>query len=114
MLSNSGVCGGCHDHSPFRCYGYPLTTDITHGFSDGQVAVINDVTGMTGINGTPFTITVINSHSFSIGVSTIGSGLWSGGGVVTPNLRNNAVTINDWPDNYIIPFVQPLQQRVTV
>lgn len=91
-----------------------VTTDITHGFSDGQVAVINGVTGMTGINGTPFTITVINSHSFSIGVSTIGSGSWSGGGVVTPNLRNNAVTINDWPDNYIIPFVQPLQQRVTV
>ncbi|HHH0001594.1 TPA: ubiquitin-activating E1 FCCH domain-containing protein, partial [Yersinia enterocolitica] len=67
-----------------------VTTDITHGFSDGQVAVINGVTGMTGINGTPFTITVINSHSFSIGVSTTGSGSWSGGGVVTPNLRNNA------------------------
>ncbi|ANI28269.1 baseplate J-like family protein [Yersinia entomophaga] len=91
-----------------------ITTDITHGFSSGQVAIINGVTGISGINGTPFTITVINSHSFSIGVSTTGSGAWTGGGVVTPNLRNNTVTINDWPDSYVIPFVQPLQQRVTV
>ena len=34
--------------------------------------------------------------------------------MVTPNLRNNVVTINDWPDNYLIPFVVPLQQRITI
>jgi hypothetical protein len=53
----------------------------------------------------------MSPHSFSIGVNTTSSGSWTGGGVVSPNLRNNVVTINDWPDSYLIPFVIPLQQR---
>lgn len=91
-----------------------VTTDLTHGFGDGQVISIAGVSGMSGINGTPLTITVISPHSFSIGIDTTSSGTWTGGGVVSPNLRNNVVTINDWPDSYLIPFVIPLQQRVTV
>ncbi|WES88769.1 ubiquitin-activating E1 FCCH domain-containing protein [Dickeya fangzhongdai] len=91
-----------------------VTTDLTHGFSDGRVITITGVTGMSGINGTELTVTVISPHSFSIGVNTNSSGTWTGGGVVSPNLRNNVVTINDWPDSYLIPFVIPLQQRVTV
>ncbi|WP_158781581.1 ubiquitin-activating E1 FCCH domain-containing protein [Pantoea sp. BAV 3049] len=91
-----------------------ITTDLTHGFSTGQVINIAGVTGMTGINNTALSVTVIDAHSFSIGKDTTGSGAWTGGGVVTPNLRNQAVTINDWPDSYIIPFVIPLQQLVTV
>lgn len=91
-----------------------VTTDLTHGFIDGQVITITGVTGMSGVNGTPLTVTVISPHSFSIGINTTSSGAWTGGGVVSPNLRNNVVTINDWPDNYLIPFVIPLQQNVTV
>ncbi|EMH2077750.1 ubiquitin-activating E1 FCCH domain-containing protein, partial [Citrobacter freundii] len=91
-----------------------ITTDITHGFSNGQVINITGVTGMSGINNVPLTITVLSSHTFSIGINTTSSGTWTGGGVVTPNLRNNVVTINDWPDNYLIPFVIPLQQLVTI
>lgn len=91
-----------------------ITTDITHGFSSGQVINITGVTGMSGINNVPLTITVLSSHTFSIGINTTSSGTWTGGGVVTPNLRNNVVTINDWPDNYLIPFVVPLQQLVTI
>lgn len=91
-----------------------VTTDLTHGFSNGQVITIAGVTGMTGINGTSLTVTVISPHSFSIGINTTSSGAWTGGGVVSPNLRNNVVTINDWPDNYLIPFVIPLQQTVTI
>ncbi|PXW62835.1 baseplate J-like protein [Grimontella sp. AG753] len=91
-----------------------VTTDITHGYSDGQVIEISGVTGMTGINNVPLTVTVLSPHTFSIGINTIASGSWTGGGVVTPNLRNNVVTINDWPDDYLIPFVIPLMQRVTI
>lgn len=91
-----------------------VSTDITHGFASGQIVVINGVTGMSGINGVSLTITVLTPKSFSIGINTTSSGAWTGGGEVTPNLRNNTVTINDWPDSYVIPFVQPLQQRVTV
>lgn len=75
-----------------------VTTDITHGFSTGQVIKIAGVTGMTGINNVSLTITVLSPHTFSIGINTTASGAWTGGGIVTPNLRNNVVTINDWPD----------------
>ncbi|MDU3005125.1 MAG: ubiquitin-activating E1 FCCH domain-containing protein, partial [Enterococcus faecalis] len=91
-----------------------VTTDITHGFSTGQVIKITGVTGMAGINNVSLTITVLSPHTFSIGINTTASGAWTGGGIVTPNLRNNVVTINDWPDNYVIPFVVPLQQLVTI
>lgn len=91
-----------------------VTTDITHGFTTGQVVRISGVTGMSGVNNISLTATVLSPHTFSIGVDTTSSGAWTGGGVVTPNLRNNVVTINDWPDNYLIPFVIPLQQFVTI
>lgn len=91
-----------------------VTTDITHGFSTGQVINITGVLGMTGVNNVPLTITVLSSHTFSIGINTTSSGAWTGGGLITPNLRNNVVTINDWPDDYLIPFVIPLQQLVTI
>ena len=91
-----------------------VTTDITHGFASGQVINVTGVSGMSGINNTPLTITVLSPHAFSIGINTTDSGSWTGGGIITPNLRNNVVTINDWPDNYLIPFVTPLQQLVTI
>lgn len=91
-----------------------VTTDITHGYSNGQVIRISGVRGIAGVNDVNLTVNVISPHSFSIGINTTGSGAWTGGGVVSPNLRNNVVTVNDWPDDYIIPFVIPLQQRVTV
>lgn len=91
-----------------------VSTDLTHGYTDGQVIRVTGVTGMTGINDVPLTVTVLSPHTFSIGVDTTSSGTWGSGGEVTPNVRNNTVTVNDWPDNYVIPFVTPLLQRVTV
>ncbi|MFE4125343.1 ubiquitin-activating E1 FCCH domain-containing protein [Kosakonia sp. YIM B13605] len=91
-----------------------VTTDITHGFSTGQIINVTGVTGMSGINNVPLTITALTPHTFSIGLNTTSSGAWTGGGLVTPNLRNNVVTVNDWPDDYLIPFVIPLQQLVTI
>lgn len=91
-----------------------VTTDITHGFTNGQVVRISGITGMSGVNDVDLIATVISPHSFSVGIDTIGHGAWVSGGLVSPNLRNNTVTVNDWPDSYIIPFVVPLQQQVTV
>jgi len=91
-----------------------VSTDITHGFSNGQIIRITGVQGMSGVNNTNLTVTVVDAHSFSIGINTTTSGTWTGGGVVTPNLRNVSLQIMDWPDTYTINYVQPLQQLVQI
>ena len=94
--------------------GQVTTNILDHGYAIGQVVNIAGVIGMIGINNTPFTITVISEKVFSIGVYTTSYGTYQSGGVVTPNLRNVVVTINDYPDNYAIPYVVPPQQTVAV
>ncbi len=91
-----------------------VTTDINHGYQNGQVAVINGALGMTAINGLPLTVTVVNEKSFTTGVNTSGFGGYTGGGIVTPNFRNVTIAISDYPDIYSIPFVDPPQQVVVV
>lgn len=89
-----------------------VTTDLNHGYASGQVAVIAGV-AQTAYNGT-YTITVIDEKSFSIGVNTTSFAIYVSGGVVTPNLRNVTVSINDYPDSYDIVFVNPPVQTVEV
>jgi hypothetical protein len=91
-----------------------VTTGLTHGFSTGQVINITGVVGMSGINNTPLTITVLTPTTFSIGKNTTSSGTYVSGGVVTPNLRNQIVNINNYPDTYTIPLVIPFVEFTTV
>ena len=92
-----------------------VTTNLFHGFSTGQVIQINGATGMTGINGVNLTITVLSLTTFSIGINTTSSGTYvSGSGIVTPNSRNQVISINSIPDTYTIPFVVPVQQTPVV
>lgn len=91
-----------------------ITTNLNHGYVSGQVVKIEDVVGMTELNGNTYTIAVVDEKSFSIGVDTTGFTTYSSGGVVTPNLRNEMVTITDYPDVYTIVYVTPPQQVVTL
>jgi hypothetical protein len=91
-----------------------VTTDIAHGYTTSDIVTIEGAMGITGINGVPLTITVLTPYTFSIGIDTTASGAYAGGGVLTPNLRNQVVSIDDTPDTYDIPFVVPLQQLVTI
>jgi len=91
-----------------------VTTNLNHGFATGQVINIAGAVGISGVNGTPLTITVITEKTFSIGIDTTSSGAWTSGGVVTPNFRNVTVTINSYPDSYTIPLVIPPVQTVTM
>ena len=89
-----------------------VTTDLNHGYTTGQIVTIANVSPSVW-NGT-YTITVIDEKSFSVGVNTSAFTTYVSGGVVTPNLRNVAVTINDYPDTYEITFVNPPVQTVQV
>lgn len=91
-----------------------VTTDLNHGYTNGQVVVINGVVGMSGINGVSLTIAGVTAKTFNIGIDTTGSGAYVSGGVVTPNLRNISVSLNNYPDIYVIPFVVPPLQNVTI
>jgi hypothetical protein len=92
-----------------------VTTTINHGLVTGQGGVhIADVVGMTGVNGGPYTVTVIDEKTFSFGVDTTSSGSYVSGGIVTPNTRNIDVSIVDYPDTYPIVFVNPPQQEVAI
>jgi len=89
-----------------------VTTNLNHGYSTGQVVQIAGVTPST-FNGT-YTITVLSQTTFSVGVNTTSFGTYTSGGVVTPNLRNVTVSVNDYPDTYQITFVNPPVQTVAV
>lgn len=92
-----------------------VTTDINHGLTTGQNDVsIAAVLGMTAANGGPYTVTVISPTTFSFGVNTTSFGTYTGGGVVTPNTRNVTVTLVDFPDSYVVPFINPPQQSVAM
>ncbi len=91
-----------------------ITTDITHGLTTGDAIEIDGVVGMVELNGNTYTATVITPYTFSIGVNTSGFTTYVSGGVITPNARNREVSIYDFPDTYVVRFVVPLQQIVTI
>lgn len=90
-----------------------VTTDLNHGFATGQTVLLTGVLGMTQVNNVPKVATVINEKQFSIG-DTSAFGTYTSGGTITPNLRNIVVTVQDYPDTYQIPFVDPPQQSVSI
>jgi hypothetical protein len=91
-----------------------VTTTLNHGYANGQVVTFQTMGGMPSLDSGSYTVTVITENSFSIGVDTTAIGPYTGGGIVSPNLRNVVVPINDYPDIYNIPFVTPPAQLATI
>ncbi len=91
-----------------------VTTDLDHNFSNGQLINIVGVVGMTGINNVPFTVTVIDPKSFYISRNTTALGTYVTGGIITPSLRNVTVSLSDYPNTYVVPFVNPPLQSVDI
>jgi hypothetical protein len=88
------------------------TTNLNHGFAGGETAVVSGILP-SGYNGTG-TVVVVSDTEFKIGLNTSGFSAYVSGGTVTPNLRNIAVSVLDYPDSYPITFVNPPQQVVSV
>lgn len=91
-----------------------VTTDIKHLLTTGQVITITGIAGMTALNGVPLTVTVVDPHTFTVGIDTSIYPAWASGGEVSPNARNVQVHINDYPDKYLVPFVVPALQPVHI
>lgn len=88
------------------------TTSLWSAVTNGASVTIAGATP-AGYNGT-FTATVFSPTQFSTGIDTSGDAAYVSGGTVTPNARNVSITIADYPDSYVIPFVAPPQQTVTI
>jgi hypothetical protein len=59
-------------------------TSANHGLLSGWQITIAGVTGMTQINGGPYTITVVDQNNFTLnGINSTGFGAYSGGGTWT-------------------------------
>ncbi len=60
-----------------------VTTTTNHGYSNGDSVLIESVVGMTEVNNTLFTATVVNPTAFTIGVDTTTYTAYASAGVVT-------------------------------
>jgi hypothetical protein len=105
-----------------------VTTTQPHGIPIGTYT--GSIYGCTpsAYNGT-FSITRTGTNTFTYplvanpGASTVlgytdfdtlSAGTYTGNGVITPNLRNITVSINNYPDTYNIIFINPPAQIVTI
>lgn len=91
-----------------------VTVNKNHNYASGQIVTITGATGITGVNSNPQACTVVSERVFSLPINTTSSGAYTGNGVISPVLRNQAVTITDYPDTYIINYVAPPVQAVTM
>lgn len=61
-----------------------VVTSVDHGLSTGDEIYISGVLGMVGINGGPYTITVIDEDSFSLaGIDSSAFSAYTSGGIIT-------------------------------
>lgn len=92
------------------------TTALNHGLTTGNTTTFNGAAGGTfsTINGLQ-TVTVLSPTTFSFGVNTTGLGSYTANSAtLTPNNRNQSISVIDYPNTYVIPFVVPPVQNVTI
>lgn len=92
-----------------------ITTNNNHNLLTGDVELITEIEGgMDILNNQQYPITVTGDQTFTIPVDGTSLGTYQGGGVISPNPINAYVSVSDFPDTYVIPFVIPPQELVTM
>lgn len=107
-----------------------VTTATNHNLLPGMHERITDLNGMTPLNGNFYyvnitganTLTLWNNYdpltgTFTNPVDTTNTAiypLYISGGQLSPNPILQQVSLNSYPDTYIIPFILPAQQLVTM
>jgi hypothetical protein len=89
-------------------------TADNHNLETGDVEIIHGANGVKYLNDQVLPITVLSAKSFSVPLDGTTWGPWQDGGTVSPNPINMYVTINDYPDTFLIPYVNPPQELVTI
>lgn len=86
-----------------------VITSAAHGFSTGDIVNLSGIVGMTQLNGTVVTVTVVDANSFSIGTDTSSFGTYTSGGTINQNpqisLRWKLLNSQTNPDVYVTDMV---------
>jgi len=97
-----------------------VTTINNHNLATGDVVRIWDVVGMPFVNGQSVTVTRLPNSDprkdkvFTINIDGTPMGKYQYGGTITPNPINAYISVADFPDTYVVPFVIPPQERVAI
>ena len=91
-----------------------ITTADNHNLTTGDVEIITANNGIPIVNDKPWTVTVTGLKTFTIPVDGTLYGTWQNGGIVYPNPINEYVSVSDYPDSFVIPFVNPPQEVVNI
>ena len=78
-------------------------TCTAHGLITGNSVGLNGINGMTTLNGTSVTVTVVDANNFTIGVNTTAYGAYTSSGYVSVDdtLLNRLITsVSDWIKSY--------------
>lgn len=78
-----------------------VVTAVAHGFSSGDEIYISGVSGMTQVNSTVFTITVIDPNTFSIGVNTSAYTAYIAGGTAAKYPQTDGPLV--WTGEFDVP-----------
>lgn len=92
-----------------------ISTAYNHNLLSGMNETLSGISGNLSILNGTYPITVIDTQNFSIPVDgTLLFPYNNGGGIVTPNPILQQITLNSYPDYYLIPFIIPAQQLVSI
>lgn len=92
-----------------------ITTANNHNLQSGDVELITDIKGgMAILNTGIYTITKTGDRTLTIPVDGTVLGTYQYGGIISPNPINQYVSISDYPDVYVIPYVLPPQEQVNI
>lgn len=70
-----------------------VVTSTSHGLTTGDSVVLKNIVGMTQLNGSEVTVTVLTANTFSIGVNTTGFTAYASAGTVAG--KNTKIVVDD-------------------
>lgn len=78
-----------------------ITTTAAHGFSNGNLVYLSGIGGMTSLNDTVVTVTVVDADEFTIGVNTSALPAYTSGG--TASKGPQAADALTWAGQFDVP-----------